>query len=105
MAIAMANAKPVLVSTDKNYQLDIDLIKKSITTKTRAIVTVSPNNPSGAVYSESLLKEINQLCAKYGIYHINDEAYEYFIFDNNTRIISNADPRKKFFKKNFVIEV
>ena len=74
MAIAMANAKPVLVSTDNNYQLDIDLIKKAITPKTRAIVTVSPNNPSGAVYSESLLKEINQLCAKYGIYHINDEA-------------------------------
>jgi aspartate/methionine/tyrosine aminotransferase len=83
MAIVMANARPVLVSTDNNYQLDIDLIKKSITPKTRAIVTVSPNNPSGAVYSESSLKEINQLCAKYGIYHINDEAYEYFIFDNN----------------------
>ena len=83
MAIVMANAKPVLVSTDNTYQLDIDLIKKAITPKTRAIVTVSPNNPSGAVYSESLLKEINQLCAKYGIYHINDEAYEYFIFDNN----------------------
>lgn len=83
MAIVMANAIPILVSTDNNYQLDIDLIKKAITPKTRAVVTVSPNNPSGAVYSESLLEEINQLCAKFGIYHINDEAYEYFIFDNN----------------------
>ena len=83
MAIVMANATPVLVSTDNNYQLDIDIIKKAITPKTRAIVTVSPNNPSGAVYPQSLLTEINQLCSKYGIYHINDEAYEYFIFDNN----------------------
>ena len=81
MAIVMANAKPILVPTDNNYQLDIDSIKKAITPRTRAIVTVSPNNPSGAVYSANLLEEINQLCAKYGIYHINDEAYEYFIFD------------------------
>ena len=83
MAIVMANAKPILVPTDNNYQLDIDSIKKAITPRTRAIVTVSPNNPSGAVYSANLLEEINQLCAKYGIYHINDEAYEYFIFDDN----------------------
>ena len=56
MAIVMANARPVLVPTDKNYQLDVDAIRAAITPRTRAILTVSPNNPSGAVYSEAALR-------------------------------------------------
>jgi aspartate/methionine/tyrosine aminotransferase len=44
-------------------------------------VTVSPNNPTGAVYPEPALRQINQLCRERGIYHISDEAYEYFTYD------------------------
>jgi aspartate/methionine/tyrosine aminotransferase len=43
-------------------------------------VTVSPNNPSGAVYPEAALRAVNALCAEHGIYHISDEAYEYFTY-------------------------
>jgi len=81
MAIAMANARPVLVPTDTNYQLDIEAIRAAITTRTRAIVTVSPNNPSGAVYPAADLRAVNALCLERGLYHVSDEAYEYFTYD------------------------
>ncbi len=81
MAITMANCHPILVETDNNYRLSLDKIKAAITSKTRAIVTISPNNPTGVVYSESSLKAVNQLCREKEIYHISDEAYEYFTYN------------------------
>ncbi|MDJ0730891.1 MAG: pyridoxal phosphate-dependent aminotransferase [Crocosphaera sp.] len=81
MAITIANCHPILVDTDEKYQLSLDKIKAAITPKTRAIVTISPNNPTGVVYSESSLTEVNQLCREKNIYHISDEAYEYFTYD------------------------
>jgi aspartate/methionine/tyrosine aminotransferase len=80
MAITMANARPVLTPTDGNCQLDLEALRAAITPRTRAIVTVSPNNPSGAVYPEAALRAVNALCAEHGIYHISDEAYEYFTY-------------------------
>ena len=82
MAITMANCKPVLVPTDEDYQLQPKRIAEAITERTRAIVTISPNNPTGAVYPESALREVNELCRERGIYHIHDEAYEYFTYGN-----------------------
>lgn len=82
MAITMANCTPVLVPTDDDFQLQPELIEKAITPRTRAVVTVSPNNPTGAVYGESSLRVVNEMCRERGIYHINDEAYEYFTFDS-----------------------
>jgi len=80
MAVRMRNCTPVPVPTDANYQLQLDALRAAITEKTRAIVTVSPNNPSGAVYPETDLRAVNQLCKEYGLYHISDEAYEYFTY-------------------------
>lgn len=90
MAIVMASCHPVLVPTDDNYQLRADAIAKAITDKTRAVVTISPNNPTGAVYSEAALREVNQLCCDRGIYHISDEAYEYFTYDGVKHISPGA---------------
>jgi aspartate/methionine/tyrosine aminotransferase len=81
MAITMASCKPVLLPTDANYQLQPDLIERAITSRTKAVVTISPNNPTGAVYPEEALRAVNEICRKRGIYHIHDEAYEYFTFD------------------------
>ncbi|MEH2111671.1 pyridoxal phosphate-dependent aminotransferase [Nostoc sp.] len=81
MAIAMAGCHPVLVATDENYQLRQDAIAQAITPKTRAVVTISPNNPSGVVYSEAALRQVNQICGDHNIYHISDEAYEYFTYN------------------------
>ena len=82
MAVTMANCRPVLVPTDANYQLDIAALRAAITPRTRAIVTVSPNNPSGAVYPEAALRAVNALCAERGLVHISDEAYEGFTYDD-----------------------
>ena len=81
MAIAMASCRAVLVSTDADYQIRPDAIRRAITARTRAVVTVSPNNPSGAVYSETALREVSEICRRAGVYHISDEAYEDFIYD------------------------
>ncbi|HUR47397.1 MAG TPA: aminotransferase class I/II-fold pyridoxal phosphate-dependent enzyme, partial [Candidatus Saccharimonadales bacterium] len=45
------------------------------------VVTISPNNPTGAVYPEAALKEVNRICRERGLYHIHDEAYENFVYD------------------------
>jgi aspartate/methionine/tyrosine aminotransferase len=80
MAVRMLNCIPVPVPTDAQYQLQLDALQAAITEKTRAIVTVSPNNPSGAVYPEAALRAVNALCCEHGLYHISDEAYEYFTY-------------------------
>lgn len=80
MAVRMLDCTPIAVPTDAQYQLQIDALRAAITPKTRAIVTVSPNNPSGAVYPEADLRAVNALCRKFGLYHISDEAYEYFTY-------------------------
>lgn len=78
MAIVLAGCSMVPVPTDEQYQLQIEAIRRAITPRTRAVVTISPNNPTGAVYPEAALREVNAICAEHGIYHIHDEAYEYF---------------------------
>jgi len=82
MAITIAGCRPVFVPTDENYQLQPDAIAQAITERTRAVVTISPNNPTGVVYPEATLRAVNQLCRDRGIYHISDEAYEYFTYNN-----------------------
>ena len=81
MAITIASAKPVVVATDERHQLRVDALEAAITPRTRAIVTISPNNPTGAVYPEAQLRAVNEICRRHGIYYVADEAYEYFTWD------------------------
>lgn len=81
MAVSMLGCRSVIVPATRDYQLDVDAICRATTARTRAIVTVSPNNPTGAVYGEQSLREVNAWCAEQGIYHVSDEAYEYFVYD------------------------
>jgi aspartate/methionine/tyrosine aminotransferase len=78
MAVTMAGCTPVPVPTGAGYQLCPGGIRAAITPRTRAVVTVSPNNPTGAVYPETALREVNAICRERGVYHVHDEAYEYF---------------------------
>lgn len=80
MAIVLAGCRPVVVPTDAAYGLQPDVIAAAITPRTRAVVTISPNNPSGAVYPEAVLREVSALCAARGVWHIHDEVYEYFTY-------------------------
>lgn len=81
MAVTIAGCRPVLVATDEEYQLQPTAIAAAITERTRAVVTISPNNPTGTVYPEALLRQVNALCRDRGLYHIHDEAYEYFTYE------------------------
>jgi aspartate/methionine/tyrosine aminotransferase len=80
MAIRMCGCRPVPVPVLDDWQLDVDAIERAIGPRTRAIVTVSPNNPTGAVYREADLRAVNALCARRGLYHFSDEAYESFTY-------------------------
>ena len=92
MAVTMLNCRPLLVPLDANYQIDVEAVRRAITPRTRAVVTISPNNPSGAVYSIEALTAINTLCREQGIYHISDEAYEYFVYDGARHFSSGSLP-------------
>jgi aspartate/methionine/tyrosine aminotransferase len=82
MAITMFGCRAVSVPCGPDYSLDVAAIRRAIGPRTKAIVTISPNNPSGAVYAPTALAEVNALCRELGIYHISDEAYEYFVYDD-----------------------
>jgi len=69
----------------------IDIIKLNSRNYTSKLVwdktflanyTISPNNPTGVIYSEAILRKINSLCKENNLYHISDEAYEYFTYDD-----------------------
>ena len=92
MAIAMASCRAVVVPTDEQYQPDVAAVEAALTSRTRAVVTVSPNNPTGAVYPEAVLRAVNALCARRGVYHISDEAYEYFTYDGATHFSPGSIP-------------
>jgi aspartate/methionine/tyrosine aminotransferase len=92
MAVHMADCTAVRVATDDRYQPRLDALRAAITDRTRAIVTVTPNNPSGAVFSEDALRAINALCRDRGIYHIADEVYEYFTYGAARHVSSGSFP-------------
>lgn len=77
MAVQLAGG--VAVPVDAGLLLDPERLAAAITPRTRAIVTVSPGNPSGVVQPRAVLEAINRLCAQRGLFHLHDEAYEHFV--------------------------
>lgn len=78
MAVRLAGGWPVSVAA--GVVPDPERLAAAITPRTRAIVTVSPNNPSGAVIPQAVLEAINGLCARRGLVHLHDEAYDLFTY-------------------------
>ncbi|MEM4252752.1 MAG: aminotransferase class I/II-fold pyridoxal phosphate-dependent enzyme [Candidatus Nitrosotenuis sp.] len=73
---------PVEFAVDlKNSTPDIEDIRKKITKKTVAICLISPNNPTGAVFSEKSLKNIVDIANEHDLYVICDEIYDQIVFD------------------------
>ena len=83
--IKLAGGRPVPVPTD-NHQINPDTIKKAITTKTKAILINSPNNPTGAVYSADSLSEVARISQQHNIIIISDEAYHAYTYDGCVHI-------------------
>lgn len=86
--IGNAQGVPVIAKTQKDtFQIDVEEVQKAITTKTKAILINSPNNPTGVVYSrkslEQLKKAIEEKEAELGIeiYVISDEPYVTIVYD------------------------
>ena len=78
--VILAGGKPVFVDT-RNHQLDCEAIEQAITSKTRAILINSPNNPTGAVFPVKDLETIARLAIEHDLYIISDEAYGLFVYD------------------------
>ena len=80
--IRLAGATPVFVPVRQdNYELDLDAIRAAITPRTKAIVICTPNNPTGAVYSEKSLRELADLAVKHDFFIVADEIYEKMVYD------------------------
>ncbi|MBI4399299.1 aminotransferase class I/II-fold pyridoxal phosphate-dependent enzyme [Candidatus Micrarchaeota archaeon] len=71
--------------TDLNWQPDLGIIRKKITEHTKAIILNNPNNPTGAVYSEKVLREIFNIAGEHKIPVISDEIYSGIEFDKKTK--------------------
>ena len=93
--VRMVYGIPVIVTPeDGGFYPSMSDIKKSLSSYTKAIIVNSPNNPSGVMYSESLIAEIVELCESKGIYLIMDDIYHKLVFDGNV-----APSAYKFTKK------
>ena len=80
--VRLFGGKPVEFSVDlRNSTPDLDDIKRKISSKTVAICLISPNNPTGAVFSEKSLKDLIDIANEHDLYIICDEIYDQIIFD------------------------
>ena len=84
-AVSLSSGTPVHYRCDEqaDWFPDIDDIKSKITPRTRAIVLINPNNPTGAVYSEALLKEIVAVAREHGLVIFSDEIYDKILYDGH----------------------
>lgn len=81
--VKLAGGVPVFVACkeDEEFALDIEAVKAAITPKTKAVLFNTPNNPTGAVYSEESLRQLAALAEEHDFYLIADEVYEKLIYD------------------------
>lgn len=79
-----AVVNPYYLNEEDNWNLDVADIESRINDKTRAIVVINPNNPTGAIYPKETLLEIIELARKYNLLILSDEIYDKLLFDNIT---------------------
>ena len=71
---------------ESNWFPDIDDIKSKITSRTKGIVLINPNNPTGAVYSKELLEQIVELARQHNLIVFSDEIYSKIVYDDAVHI-------------------
>lgn len=85
--VRLADGVPVPVSLrGPNFEPNPADVKERITDRTKMILVNSPNNPTGAVYSESSLLELAKLAKEHGLLILTDEVYEKIVFDGNKHV-------------------
>ncbi|KPH92488.1 aminotransferase [Pseudoalteromonas undina] len=85
-SVKLAGGNPVhyLCDEEQDWFPDIDDIKSKITSKTKALVLINPNNPTGAVYSDALLEELINIAREHKLLLLSDEIYEKILYDGVT---------------------
>lgn len=86
--IMLTGATPVILQTEESnkFKIDPDELKKSINSKTSAIILNYPSNPTGTTYSEDELRVIVDICLENGMTIISDEIYEKILYGDNTHV-------------------
>ena len=81
-AIVLAGGVPVIIDTDEEtgFRVTIEQLEKALTPRTKVLLFVSPDNPSGAVYPPDEVKAIGEWAVKKGIWVITDEIYEHLTY-------------------------
>ena len=94
-SVALSGGTPVhyLCDEDNDWLPDLDDIVARITARTRAIVVINPNNPTGALYPDALLEAIVEIARRHGLIVFADEIYDKTLYDGHTHtsIASLAD--------------
>jgi alanine-synthesizing transaminase len=94
-AVALSGGTPVHYVCDEQsgWLPDIDDIRRKINERTKAIVVINPNNPTGALYPEPLLQELVELARQHQLVVLADEIYDKTVYDGeeHTSIASLAD--------------
>lgn len=90
--ILLAGAKPVYYHCDEasHWYPDIQDIRRKITCKTRAMVIINPNNPTGVLYSQDILKEMVQVAREKNLIIFSDEIYDRLVMDGLTHVSTAA---------------
>ena len=80
--VRLAGAVPIIVRNleCEGFALNLKEIEKTITSKTKAILINTPNNPTGAVYTKEVLTKLAALACEHDIYIISDEVYEKLVY-------------------------
>ncbi len=84
--VKLAGGELVYVDAKKEngYKMTAQQFESAVTKKTKCLILNTPNNPTGAVYSEEEIKAIAKVAEKYGIYVISDEIYEKLVYDGES---------------------
>ncbi|MBQ4832575.1 pyridoxal phosphate-dependent aminotransferase [Pseudoalteromonas sp. MMG010] len=82
-SVKLAGGNPVhyLCDEEQDWFPDIADIKSKITSKTKALVLINPNNPTGAVYSDDLLQQLIEVAREHQLLLLSDEIYEKILYD------------------------
>ncbi|MFT4143006.1 MAG: aminotransferase class I/II-fold pyridoxal phosphate-dependent enzyme [Mobilitalea sp.] len=86
VTLAGGNAVHYLCDEQAEWYPDIQDIRKKITSKTRGIVVINPNNPTGALYPKEVLAEIVEVAREYGLIIFADEIYDRLVMDGEEHV-------------------
>ncbi len=83
IALAGGVAVPLLTDTSAGFKVTVEQLEAARTGRTKALMFVSPSNPTGAVYSLEEIQAIGRWCVEHGIWVIADEIYEHLTYDGH----------------------